>query len=463
MRTRSLRLRLLLGAALWILLALLITGAAIAYLFAASAERTVRADLAASLSRLVALVDPGASQSPALSQPLSDARYDMPLSGIYWQVDDVDQKRTIRSRSLWDFVIDAGPATARGGGEQFITTAGPGGQSLSALALSTRFRTAAGERTYRITVAQDRAILNASISRFGKDLAIALSILGVVLVGAACGQVWLGLRPLGKLRSDIEAIRHGAGDKVEETYPSEVLPLVGEVNALLASQQQSVDFARARASDLAHGLKTPLSVLASIAHGLRESGDTANADLVDQLTGEMTERIDYQLRLSRLRHRTRMHVLSASLNDVMSRTVSVLGKTPDGERLQWHIDIEDGLDLDIDRNDLIELMGVLLENAAEWARTLVRIEARKDGRVAEIRIGEDGPGLDQIDLDRIGVRGRRLDERSAGTGLGLGIAREIVSLNDGSISFDDAPDGGLLVSVALPLADQPAEARPALG
>ena len=88
-----------------------------------------------------------------------------------------------------------------------------------------------------------------------------------MLVAAAWAQVWLGLRPLGKLRGDIEAIRHGAGDKVEETYPSEVLPLVGEVNALLASQQQSVDFARARASDLAHGLKTPLSVLASVAHG----------------------------------------------------------------------------------------------------------------------------------------------------------------------------------------------------
>jgi signal transduction histidine kinase len=102
---------------------------------------------------------------------------------------------------------------------------------------------------------------------------------------------------------------------------------------------------------------------------------------------------------------------------------------------------------------------VLLENAAKWARTLVRIEAKKNGRLAEIHISEDGPGLDQSDLQRIGVRGRRLDETSPGTGLGLGIAREIVALNNGSITFATAPDGGLLVSLGLPLADHRAPAR----
>lgn len=460
MKIQSLRLRLLFGAALWIAAALLVTGAVIAYLFTASVERTVRTDLSANLSRLVALVDPRSSQAPALSEPPSDARYDIPLSGVYWQIEDVSRNKTLRSRSLWDFVIDTGVAPTAGGGEQFVATAGPGGQSLSALTMLTRFKTDAGERTYRITVAQDRAILNESIARFGKDLAIALAVLGIALVAAAFAQVWLGLRPLGKLRGDIEAIRHGAGDKVEESYPSEVLPLVGEVNELLASQQRSVEFARARASDLAHGLKTPLAVLSSVADALREKGDAGNADVVDELTGEMAQRIDYQLRLSRLRHRTRMHVLSASLNDVVSRAVSVLRRTREGERLEWTIDIEDGLALDIDGNDLIELVGVLLENAAKWAKTMVQVEARRNGRVAEIRIGEDGPGLDPMDLQRVGVRGRRLDESSPGTGLGLGIAREIVALNNGSIRFASAPAGGLLAIVALPLTSAESTAHP---
>jgi hypothetical protein len=290
----SLRLRLFLGAALWISLALLAAGASIAYLFTASVERTVRTDLSAGLARLVALIDPDAARSPALSQSRSDPRYDIPLSGIYWQVEDTDQKKVIRSRSLWDFVLDTGE-TKPGDGEQFTITKGPGEQSLSALSLSTRFSTTAGDRTYRIVVAQDRAILDESIRRFGKDLAISLVILGIALVAAAWLQVRLGLSPLRKLREDIEAIRHGARDTVARTYPSEVLPLVGEVNELLASQQKSMEFARARAADLAHGLKTPLSVLASVTQGLRDKGDTENADLVDGLASEMADRIDYQL------------------------------------------------------------------------------------------------------------------------------------------------------------------------
>lgn len=452
MKLPSLRLRLLLGAAVGVSLALLVTGTVIAYLFTASVERQARADLAASLTRLVALIDPDSGQALALSQLPSDARYDIPLSGMYWQIDDVTHKKTLRSRSLWDFVLDPGSAASAGSGEQFVTTTGPGGQSLSALVLSIRFTAATGKRTYRVTVAQDRSILNESISRFGTDLGIALSILGVVLIGAACAQVWLGLRPLGKLRDDIEAIRHGAGHKVEESYPSEVLPLVGEVNELLASQQRSVDFARARAADLAHGLKTPLAVLASIAHGLRENGDLASAGLVDELTGEMSDRIDYQLRLSRLRHRTRMHVLSASLQDVLSRTVSVLSKTREGELLEWNLTGGEGLDIDIDPNDLIELMGVLLENSAKWARTKVLVEAKTVGTMARICISEDGPGLDPADCGRIGIRGRRLDESLPGSGLGLGIAREIVALNNGTISFTAAALGGLLVQLDLPLA-----------
>lgn len=450
MKIRSLRLRLLSGAALWIAVALLITGAVIGYLFVSSVERTVRTELSASLSRLVALIDPLPEQGPSLAQPPSDARYDIPMSGVYWQIEDVSHRKTLRSRSLWDFVIDTGPAPTTGG-EQFVMTSGPGGQSLSALTMLTRFSTDAGERVFRVTVAQDRAILNESIERFGKDLAMALAVLGVALVVAAFAQVWLGLRPLGKLRGDIEAIRHGAGDKVEERYPSEVLPLVGEVNALLASQQRSVDFARARASDLAHGLKTPLAVLSSVADTLRGNGDEANAAIVDELTGEMAQRIDYQLRLSRLRHRTRMHVLSASLNDVVARAASVLRRTREGERLEWRVDIEDGLELDIDGNDLIELVGVLLENAAKWASAVVQVAARRNGPVAELRISEDGPGLDPADLARLGIRGHRLDESAPGSGLGLGIAREIVALNNGSIDFAGASSGGLLVTVTLPL------------
>jgi signal transduction histidine kinase len=450
LNARSLRLRLLLGAALWVTLALMLAGAAIAYLFIANVERAVRADLSAGLSRLVAEIDPQAPSILGSAEPLSDPRYRIPLSGVYWQVENTGSGALVRSRSLWDSVLKT--SAPDGSGETFSTIEGPGGQSLSALSLLARFNTADGAKTFRIAIAQDRTVLDQSISQFGRELAIALLILGAALVFAAWLQVRLGLKPLSKLRDGIEAIRRGAGDRVPGSYPLEVMPLVAEVDEMLAWQRKSIEFARARASDLAHGLKTPLSVLGTLSGRIRESGDGETAELIEELADEMADRIDYQLRLSRLRVRTRSHALNASLDQALGRTVSVMRKTRDGEKLRWEIEMEEALVLDIDPHDLLELVGVLLENAAKWGKSLVHVDARRaDGHV-RIRIADDGPGLGEAELSRLGVRGRRLDETVPGSGLGLAIAGEIVALNDGTMSFARAQEGGVEVTVCLPFA-----------
>ncbi len=439
------------GAACWVTLALLIAGGAIAYLFTANVERTVRVNLEASLARLVAAIDAQAPRSPALAQSLPDPRYEVPLSGVYWQVEGINDGQVIRSRSLWDSVLDGSAATAAGG-EQFTTIAGPGGQSLLALAIQTQFSVPEGTKTYRIVIAEDRAILDLSIAQFSKELALALLILGMALILAAWLQVRIGLSPLARLREGIEAIRDGTTDRVPGSYPSEVMPLVGEVEALLASQQKSMEFARARAADLAHGLKTPLSVLAALSDRLREKGDTETAELVGDLADEMADRVDYQLRLSRLRLRTRSHVLNAPLDTALARTINVLQRTRDGEDLKWNVESDEGIVLDIDPHDLIELMGVLLENATRWSRTQVKVIAVRIGNEAEISISDDGKGLTPAELARIGERGQRLDETAQGSGLGLAIAREIIAQNDGSITFGKAVEGGVLVTVRLPIA-----------
>ena len=136
-----------------------------------------------------------------------------------------------------------------------------------------------------------------------------------------------GLRPLSAVRAGVEAVRHGRSKKLDGSYPAEVTPLIGEVNDLLASQDASINFARARAADLAHGLKTPLSVLAATAPDLRARGDVATADLLEELSADMADRIDYQLRLSRLHQRQRSEVLNASLNDALQQS---LAEIPDG-------------------------------------------------------------------------------------------------------------------------------------
>lgn len=449
MMRRSLRLRLLGGAALWIGLALLVAGLAIGWIFAANVERNMRDTLVASLNRLVARIDPAATV-PVPSDPLPDPRYATPLSGVYWQVEDLSTGASWRSRSLWDEVLDTG--TTAGGGEGFATLAGPEGQPLSALRRDVRFATAAGApRGFRVTLAENRALIDESIRRFGFDLALALVALAVALLLAAVLQVRLGLLPLRSVAAGIGAVRRGETPALPTSYPAEVLPLVNEVNELLASQQKSIDFARARAADLAHGLKTPLSVLKGLGDSLAARGDPDNARLVDELAGEMDDRVEYQLRLSRLRLRTAAHQLSASLNEAVHRTVAVLVRTREGERLDWQVELEPGLIVDIDRHDLTELVGVMLENAAKWGRSLVRIEGEAVDGMAVLRIAEDGPGLEPEALAQLGQRGRRLDESRRGSGLGLAIGLEIVAINNGRVDFGRAEAGGLQVTVRLPL------------
>lgn len=452
MTPRSLRLRLLAGAALWVALALLVAGIGIAYMFIASVERDQQRDLAATFNRVVALIDPAAGP-PALSQPLTDPRYETPFGGLYWQLEDVATGEVGRSRSLWDFVVPSATLTsAAAGAMQLGTLPGPSGQSLSVLVRDIRLTEGAGSRALRVTIGEDRAPLDATIARFGWDLTAALVLLASALIAAAWLQVHLGLTPLQKLRAGIEAIRRGQSDELEGDFPAEVVPLTAEVNELLRSQQATIDFARARAADLAHGLKTPLAVLATTADALRARSDPETAALIDQLADEMADRVDYQLRLSRLRVRTRAHTLSARLDEALRRTVAVLKKTHDGERLDWVAELGEPLAVDIDDHDLIELIGVLLENAAKWAEATVHVHSRRDGRMAEVSVEDDGPGLTEEQIAEVGARGRKLDESKKGSGLGVSIALEIVALNNGTLEFGRSEHGGLKIVLRLPLA-----------
>lgn len=454
MMPRSLRLRLLGGAVLWIFLALVVAGLAIGWTFRANLERGVQQGLVAGLNRLVARIDPFA-EVPVPADALPDPRYATPFSGIYWQVEDPASGTSWRSRSLWDEVLATGPAPGDGE-ERFVTLPGPDGQALSALLREVRFATGEGEvRAFRVTLAENRALLDDMIARFGVDLAIALGVLALALIAAAGLQVHLGLLPLQSVRAGIGAVRRGEVQSLPPDFPAEVLPLVGEVNELLAQQQKSIDFARARASDLAHGLRTPLSVLQGLSSKLAQDGDAESARVLDDIASEMDDRVDYQLRLSRLRLRTRAHQLSASLNEAVDRTVAVLARTRDGERLAFEVQMAPGLVVDIDRHDLTELVGVMLENAAKWGRATVTVAARAEGGMALLSIADDGPGLSEADIAQLGVRGQRLDESRRGSGLGIAIALEIVAINSGQVSFGRAPSGGLLVRIALPLIELP--------
>lgn len=439
------------GAAAWIALALVVAGLAIAYLFARAIEQRVRDDLEATLTRLVAVTEP-ARFSQSLASPLADARYATPFGGRYFEVTRLDTGEVAASRSLWDFDIVLPPA-AVSTESQYAVIRGPLDQSLSTVARLVTIRTTEGDVPFFYIVAEDRAGLMRAIADFRSNLVIALAILGAALLGAALLQVHLGLRPLAALRDGIERVRGGHDRRLADTaVPSEVRAVVTEVNDLLTLQETSIAFARARAEDLAHGLKTPLSVLATTAEDLRVRSDATTADLVAGLTEEMADRIEYQLRLSRLRVRTAAQAYSASVKDTIDRTVAVLRRTRSGEQLDWELDVDPNLLVDLDRHDLVELLGVVLENAAEWGREKVKVAAAGVDGHAVITIEDDGPGVSEDRRSMLGQRGHKAEDGDQGHGLGLSIAAEIVRLNNGTIDFRKGGSGGLRVSMALPLA-----------
>jgi signal transduction histidine kinase len=310
---------------------------------------------------------------------------------------------------------------------------------------------AGDRRQLRVAVAENDALRGLSIQVFALQISLALGVVVVMLSVAGWLMVYLGLRPLEALRTSIEQVSQGKVERLKENVPVEFVPIVREVNGLLEVQERTIRLARERADDLAHGLKTPLSVMRATAERLRAAGDAANASGLDLLSYEMANRIDYQLRLTQLRIRAQNRGLSSSVDQALIRSVAVIRKTGRGAELHWHLSAAK-VSADIDAHDLMELVGVLLENAAKWARADVQVSCSEANGRATFAVLDDGPGLSEELIRQLGVRGRRLDETKSGTGIGLAVASEIVRLNNGTVELSRGPTGGLNVAVSLPLA-----------
>ena len=463
MTRRSLRFRLLLGAALSIGLALLTAGLGLAALFERHVERWVEDQLDDTLGLILGHLDVTPEGRIRFDLPLADPRFQTPLSGLYWQVRDEDRPTLLRSRSLWDGVIALPDDTLPDGGLHRHEQRGPAGEPL--LVLERQVVLQADDplhpqaRRLRVAVAIDRRELARAHQAFAADMLPYLILLGLILVLTAWVQVRVGLAPLDAVRLGVRTIRSGTARRLPSDYPDEVLPLTDEVNALLDAQDAAIERARAWTADLAHGLKTPLVVLAADAARLREAGHGELADDLDALAQTMRRRVDRELIRARVRARAgvgqetgaaRMAAdRQADLESILRRVVRALERTPTGSRLQWELDCPTPLAVPILPEDLTELLGNCLENAAHWAAGRVRVEVEPGERVL-IRIEDDGPGVPAAALKDLGQRGLRLDERTQGSGLGLAIAQDICEAYGSDIAFEQSALGGLGVRLSMP-------------
>lgn len=450
MRRRSLRLRLLVASVISIAVALAIAGFGLSALFERHVERRAKAELATYTHQLVASLAFGDGGAVTLSRTLADPRFDQVFSGLYWQLREEGGDLLLRSRSLWDHVLPLPTDTLLPGNVHDHTLPGPQDAELLVQEQLVIYSKPSGQRTIRIAVALDRQEITEASEEFTEEMIPALALLAFVLVAAAWLQVRVGLRPLEAVRRGVNAIRSRRQLRLEGPFPDEVMPLVSEVNDLLEAQENAIERARMRAGDLAHGLKTPLTVLAGDARKLRERGEEQIAGEIEDLARSMQHHIDRELTRTRIAREVGRENLKADLETVVGKLVATLQRTPRGEAIAWTLSLPVGLKVAVEPVDLAEVAGNLLENAMKWGKSEIRVQARQDGESVILSISDDGAGVPDAFLAALGRRGARLDEQVPGTGLGLAIAKEILEAYDGGLELRNNPDGGLTVTARLP-------------
>ena len=426
-------------------LALAIAGAGLTALFERHVMRTIADELDVHLRQLLSGIDVDTADRLVVNRPPVDPRFAEPMSGLYWQVGN-EPGQLLRSRSLWDTTL-ALPADNLAPGEAHLHPAkGPNNASVLVRERKISLTVGGSRQNVRVAVAGNLDRVSRASSAFARELSAALGLLALTLGIATAVQVTLGLRPLGALQRGVADIRSGSASQLSSAVPSEVQPLVDELNGLLREQDGEVERSRGRAADLAHGLKTPLVALAADVTRLRALGQGGIAHDIEQIGDAMNRHVDRELARARVRGKSRTSTpYSTELLPLVRSLMATIERTPAGGQVKLEASCASGLRVPIDRADLAEVLGNLLDNAARHAASRVRLSATSEsGRIC-ISIDDDGPGIAPEVHAKVLERGVQLDERGGVAGLGLAIVQDVLDAYGWSIALESSDLGGLKV------------------
>jgi len=452
---RSLTRRLIWLAAGWILLALVATGFVLTNQFQESALRRLGNVLSETTDELV--VRTVTASGKVLTPQIMDAPTLRVFSGKYWMTAEPTLAGGLRiitrSDSLYgeDLTVPADlPGRLDDAYGQTITynATGPAGEPLRVAA---SMKSLPGRTTPVVFFAAiDRSNVDVDTRQFATLTWVALLILGFILVSAVFIQVQVGLRPLYDLRNEIAAVRHGQAARIERSYPLEIQPLAEQVNRLLDHNQEVVERQRTHVGNLAHALKTPISVM------LAEAGTAEGSlpELVRRQTRVMQGQVDHHLRRARAAARA-AHGLGETtpVPEVLDELAVMIEQVfrDKGAEIDWRA--PDDLAFLGERQDLQEILGNLIENAAKFSTRRVRVSAGENGLGQMVVVVEDdGPGLPADQRDEVMKRGARLDESAPGSALGLSIVEDLTRAYGGRLTLGDSDMGGLKVVLELPAA-----------
>lgn len=441
--TGSVSRRMLLVATAWILLLLVGGGLALNKVLSDAITRNFDDQLDYLVSSMIVSTELDGNGEVRMTRELADQRFLEPNSGAYWQISG-EGHEPFPSRSLWDRKLKV-DAVHNDRDVHFYDSNQFADQKLR---IAERDLKLPGSPVrWRFQVAQSRDVLDAQIATVRRTLVRSFALLGLGLVAMAALQTWYGLRPLRKVRREIASLRAGRTQRVGGPLPAEVGPMVDELNALVEHNDRQAEEARRHAGNLAHALKTPLSVIMNAAAA-------GQADLPDTVIREartMRRQIDHHLARARaVGRRGSAHSRAEVWPSIEAVERAVARLYPN-----VRIDVDGVKDAiaHIERQDLDEILGNLVENAAKYGGGSVFVTARLEAGFVEILVEDDGVGIPEEDRIRIFDRGVRLDTGKPGTGLGLAIVRDVAELYGGTVSLEESDDlGGLMVRLRLPAA-----------
>lgn len=436
MKGVSLRWRLIAGGMLAILAALAVSWLAMTWLFERHIVRRETAELTRVGQAVVAGLRLGRDGAPTVEARLADPRLMKAAGGLYWQV--TTPAGSQRSVSLWDQALAASSVD----GDDWHARLADGPFDGRILLVERSVRPDRNGPPVLVQAASDAKALSEARGAFGRDLALFLAGLWVVLSAAAALQVTLGLSPLARVREDLSRLRKSPSARMSADHPREIAPLAEAINALAEAREGDVARARRRAGDLAHSLKTPLAALSAQSRRAREAGAAEAADGLDAAIAAVAAALEAELARARAAA-ARESASTAKPARVAERLVAVLERTAEGERLMFDVEIPETLEVPASEDSVTEMLGALIENAARFARRQVRIS----GQAGLLVVEDDGPGMDEGRAEAALARGARLDEAGPGHGLGLAIVRDLAEASGAALRMDRSELGGLRASI----------------
>lgn len=448
--TESLKGRLILAATAWIAFGMIAAWLVLSAVFTRHVTAQFYDELYVHLDELqrLATLD---GEGAALRQNLSDPRYDVAQSGFYWEIQK-GGKVLARSASMQGAPLRTPPDQRSDVGVHTHVMNGPTGAMVVAERLLWRNP---DDKPVQFIIGTDERHLDNVIGGFNATLSWSLLGLGLSMVMAAGLLILLAMRPLEALRVSLSAVRSGSSKSLTGRFPAEVQPLVDDLNALIASTTDFIQRARTQAGNIAHGLKTPLAILADEAHRISDQGNTRSAATILDQCRKLQTHIDYQTTRARA-VATRLSLgASADVRPAVAEIVAAMTRLHRERSITFTNEVPDTLAVACDRQDLHEILANLVDNASTHSKSRVRVRAKLTavGKAVEIAVEDDGPGLPPEAYEVVFNIGERWDTQKSGSGLGLAIARDLARLYDGDIRLAPSELGGLAAFVTLPVAE----------